>query len=295
MPKFNIGTQGFYVICMLKLISQNKSLVNPNFQEMLSFAYGWHITSQSKGLSNSLSINQRSELLKHAALLRVLSARLFRQPRHRSLKHLLRRCLSQKVQKGLTLQHLFSLSSQFVVMNPVQGNRLFVLKFGLLLPMQGKIFPFEDVDFTDFDPSFRDFLKELALVSEIVRLFRQKNFVLEMIIYTMHDARNLEQNSYWLKYVWLKYPNQDLISFWETFSRLTKLYSFEVCPLYDCCVNKKHLEHCGLCPELPCQTFTSLRDPALSDEEAEKALQKRQKDLKLRKKIGTENWLKNKQ
>jgi hypothetical protein len=75
----------------------------------------------------------------------------------------------------------------------------------------------------------------------------------------------------------------------------TKLYSVEVCPLYDCCVNKKHLEHCGLCPELPCQTFISLRDPALSDEEAAKALQKRQKDLKLRKKIGTENWLKNKQ
>jgi len=68
-------------------------------------------------------------------------------------------------------------------------------------------------------------------------------------------------------------------------------FGMAVCPLYDCCVNQKHLEHCGLCPELPCKTFTSLRDPSQSDEEHEQSLKKKQKDLKLRKKIGTVAWL----
>ena len=67
-----------------------------------------------------------------------------------------------------------------------------------------------------------------------------------------------------------------------------------VCPIYDCCVNQNRLEHCGLCSEFPCEPFTTLRDPALSDEEAEEALRKRQKDLTLRKEIGTEAWLKEK-
>ena len=66
------------------------------------------------------------------------------------------------------------------------------------------------------------------------------------------------------------------------------------CPLYDCCVNTKHLEHCGLCDEFPCAIFLELRDPSLSDAEAEKALQARQEDLVKRKEIGTENWLKGK-
>jgi hypothetical protein len=66
----------------------------------------------------------------------------------------------------------------------------------------------------------------------------------------------------------------------------------EVCPLYECCVNQKHLEHCGLCNEFPCSTFTELRDPTLSDEEAQESLRIRQRELMLRKEIGTENWLK---
>jgi hypothetical protein len=69
----------------------------------------------------------------------------------------------------------------------------------------------------------------------------------------------------------------------------------EACPLYNCCVNTKQLEHCGLCSELPCETFLALRDPALSDEEAEKALIARQNDLIKRKEIGTEEWLKEKE
>ena len=148
MPQFNPGTLGFNVICFLMLISQHKCLVNPKFQEMLYFAYGWHITSQSMGLSNLLSINQRSDLLKRGALLRVLSARLIGDsPKYqgdRYLRTLLSRCLVHKVQIGLTLQHLFSLSSQFLVTNPLQriSHQKMCIKFGLLLRIPETSFPF---------------------------------------------------------------------------------------------------------------------------------------------------------
>jgi len=64
-----------------------------------------------------------------------------------------------------------------------------------------------------------------------------------------------------------------------------------VCPLYDCCVNSKALEHCGLCDELPCKTFLEMRDPSMSDEEAARALAERQQALVRRKEVGTEQWL----
>ena len=73
------------------------------------------------------------------------------------------------------------------------------------------------------------------------------------------------------------------------------LMNVDTCPLYNCSVNTKKLEHCGLCKELPCETFLSLRDPSLSDEEAQKALVTRQNDLLRRKEIGTEKWLEEKQ
>ncbi len=68
----------------------------------------------------------------------------------------------------------------------------------------------------------------------------------------------------------------------------------KVCPLYDCCINRKQLEHCGLCNEFPCKTFLELRDPSLSVEEAEKSLLARQNELLKRKKIGLEKWLEEK-
>jgi len=40
--------------------------------------------------------------------------------------------------------------------------------------------------------------------------------------------------------------------------------------------------------ELPCKTFTELRDPSLSEEEAKEALLTRENELVKRKKIGTE-------
>ena len=73
------------------------------------------------------------------------------------------------------------------------------------------------------------------------------------------------------------------------------MMNVEYCPLYNCSVNTKQLEHCGLCSKLPCATFFELRDPNLSDEEAEKALVARQNDLIKRKRIGTEKWLKEKE
>ena len=225
MPKkYNPGTNGFNLICLFMIILQYKYIVNPKFQEMLYFAYGWHITSQSKGLSNLLSCRQRSDLLKRAGLLRLLTSRLFEHsPRQKNFKVLLRKCLVQKVKKGLTLHGLFCLSSQFLVTNPVQGDSVFVLKFGLLLRIPEMSFPFEDVDFRVFDPSFHNFLKELVLVSEIVRLFRDGNFMLKMLL----DGRNLEINFFWQKYIRYDYPDQDFNSFGDIFSRLTKLFKFD--------------------------------------------------------------------
>jgi len=74
----------------------------------------------------------------------------------------------------------------------------------------------------------------------------------------------------------------------------TAQFNIEICPLYDCYVNQKQLEHCGLCDEFPCPAFTSLRDPSMSDEEAEKSLQDRQGNLIRRKETGTEKWLEGK-
>lgn len=66
----------------------------------------------------------------------------------------------------------------------------------------------------------------------------------------------------------------------------------DVCALYNCCVNQKHLEHCGQCGELPCKTFKNQADPSLSPEEAKESLLKRQRELLKRKEIGTEKWIK---
>jgi hypothetical protein len=72
----------------------------------------------------------------------------------------------------------------------------------------------------------------------------------------------------------------------------TAQFGVETCPLYGCCVIQKNLEHCGLCPDFTCQMFDSMRDPSMSDEEAEQSMQKKINDLKRRKEIGTEAWLK---
>lgn len=68
-------------------------------------------------------------------------------------------------------------------------------------------------------------------------------------------------------------------------------YGVAVCPLYGCCVEMNGLEHCGLCAELPCETFATLRDPSLTDEQFEHSFRERRESLTLRREIGTEAWL----
>lgn len=67
-----------------------------------------------------------------------------------------------------------------------------------------------------------------------------------------------------------------------------------ICPIYDCCHNQKKLEHCGLCPDLPCKIFLELRDPSLNDEEFQKSIQQRKTELTGRKQMGTVKWLQEK-
>ena len=57
----------------------------------------------------------------------------------------------------------------------------------------------------------------------------------------------------------------------------TKFMGIDICPMYDCCVNSKKLEHFGLCNEFPCEVFKQMEsnDPNISSEEAEQSLEKR--------------------
>ena len=64
----------------------------------------------------------------------------------------------------------------------------------------------------------------------------------------------------------------------------TEEYHIEVCPIYNCSVNQKKLEHCGMCAELPCEIFLELKDPNVSDDEFQKSLKDRQDNLKKREK-----------
>jgi Protein of unknown function (DUF3795) len=66
----------------------------------------------------------------------------------------------------------------------------------------------------------------------------------------------------------------------------------ELCPLYDCCMHKKRLEHCRECTELPCELFRNFHDTALTPQEAQKAVIERQESLLKRKEIWKERWLK---
>ena len=74
----------------------------------------------------------------------------------------------------------------------------------------------------------------------------------------------------------------------------TAQMKIECCPLYDCCINNKQLEHCGLCDELPCKTFLEFYDPALNPQEAKKSILERIRQLLIRKEIGTNQWVKEK-
>jgi hypothetical protein len=52
-------------------------------------------------------------------------------------------------------------------------------------------------------------------------------------------------------------------------------YGLTTCPIYDCAVNQKGYLHCGQCQELPCETFTKLKDPNMTDEVFQQVLKER--------------------
>ena len=58
----------------------------------------------------------------------------------------------------------------------------------------------------------------------------------------------------------------------------TRHIGAEVCPVFACCDEKTHGD-CGECAEIPCETWFVLKDPALSDEEHRKSIEKRVKNL----------------
>ena len=68
----------------------------------------------------------------------------------------------------------------------------------------------------------------------------------------------------------------------------------KICPFYDCCRNRKKLQHCGLCPEFPCRLFYDLKDPNMTEEEHLKGLNDRIEALKTRREMGTEKWIETK-
>ncbi len=74
----------------------------------------------------------------------------------------------------------------------------------------------------------------------------------------------------------------------------TRDVEMAICPLYDCSVRNKRLEHCGLCEELPCELFRGFHDPALSPEEAERSVRERVDALHDRREMGTAAWLERK-
>ena len=57
-------------------------------------------------------------------------------------------------------------------------------------------------------------------------------------------------------------------------------FGMEVCPLYDCPVNKKGFTTCAQCSELPCKLYYDWKDPSMSDEEHINSINERVKTLK---------------
>jgi hypothetical protein len=51
-----------------------------------------------------------------------------------------------------------------------------------------------------------------------------------------------------------------------------KDFGVEICPIFDCAVNKKGYRTCGECDELPCQIILGWRDPSMSEEAHVKAV-----------------------
>jgi hypothetical protein len=61
-----------------------------------------------------------------------------------------------------------------------------------------------------------------------------------------------------------------------------KFIGADVCPIFKCVEDKKH-RNCGDCPQVPCDTWVNLKDPAWSDEEHQKSIRDRLAALKTQK------------
>jgi hypothetical protein len=57
-------------------------------------------------------------------------------------------------------------------------------------------------------------------------------------------------------------------------------FGMDVCPMYDCSVNKNGYKSCAECSELPCQIFYEWKDPSMTDEEHITSIHERAKILK---------------
>ncbi len=54
------------------------------------------------------------------------------------------------------------------------------------------------------------------------------------------------------------------------------------CRVFQCCVVERGLEHCGLCPDFPCQVFLASAEPM--------EVQRCYRNLRRRAEIGTDAW-----
>ncbi|MCL2615411.1 MAG: DUF3795 domain-containing protein [Dehalococcoidia bacterium] len=59
-----------------------------------------------------------------------------------------------------------------------------------------------------------------------------------------------------------------------------KDFGMEVCPMYDCPINKKNYKSCAECAELPCKTYYDWKDPSMTDEAHISSINARVKVLK---------------
>ena len=59
-----------------------------------------------------------------------------------------------------------------------------------------------------------------------------------------------------------------------------KDFDVEVCPIYDCSVNKNGFKTCAECSKLPCEHFYEWRDPSMSQEEHNKGIEENVARLK---------------
>lgn len=53
----------------------------------------------------------------------------------------------------------------------------------------------------------------------------------------------------------------------------------QTCEIYECCIKKRRLAHCGRCGEFPCALYDQ-KDPTKSDKENEADFQKQIKQLR---------------